>query len=86
MSTHAFEELDLAVPNLNTAEDEAKAGKILQKLRGVEGVRIIERGIWVSFRPATIHHDAIIDALQKGGYKASLFQDSETGEMGSTSV
>ncbi len=81
-----FEELDLAVPNLNTAEDEARAGEILRKLRGVESVRIIERGIWVSFRPDTIHHQAICDALQKAGYAATVFQDSETGETGSTSV
>ncbi|HEX8372545.1 MAG TPA: hypothetical protein VF585_07185 [Chthoniobacterales bacterium] len=85
-SHNEFEELDLAVPNLNTPEDEANAGKILKKLRGVEGVRIIERGIWVSFRPDVIHHEAICDALQAGGYDAIVFQDSETGETGSTNV
>ncbi len=80
------EEVDLAIPNMHSPEDEARAGQILRELPGVTGVRLVQRGAWISYRPATITHDAICAALRKVGFRANTFQDSATGEVGASSV
>lgn len=80
------EEVDLAIPNMHSREDEVRAGRILHDLPGVTGVRLVQRGAWVSYRPATISHEAICGALQRAGFRASTFQDSATGAVGLTSA
>ncbi len=80
------EEVDLSIPNMHSREDEARAGQILRELPGVTGVRLVQRGAWVSYHPETISHDRIGAALRNGGFRASTFQDSATGETHSSSV
>ena len=80
------EEVDFAIPNMHSPEDEARAGQILKGLPGVTGVRLVQRGAWVSYHPQTISHGRICDALRGGGFRASTFQDSATGETHNSSV
>lgn len=80
------EEVDFSIPNRHSTEDEARAGQILRQLPGVTGVRLVQRGAWVSYHPQTITHHGICDALRQGGFRASTFQDSATGETHNSSV
>lgn len=80
------EEADLAIPNMQSLEDEARAGAVLRGLPGVTGVRLVQRGAWVSYHPETISHDQICRALRHVGFRAGTFQDSATGVVGTTSV
>jgi hypothetical protein len=80
------EEVDLSIPNMHSREDEARAGQILRELPGVTGVRLVQRGAWISYHPETISHNRIGAALRHAGFRASTFQDSATGETHSSSV
>ncbi len=80
------EEVDLSIPNMHSREDEARAGQILRELPGVTGVRLVQRGAWISYHPQTISHDKISAALRHGGFRASTFQDSATGETHNSSA
>lgn len=80
------EEADLAIPNMQSLEEEARAGGVLRSLPGVTGVRLVRRGAWVSYHPETISHDQICRALRHAGFRAGTFQDSATGVVGTTSV
>ena len=80
------DEVDLAIPNMHSREEEARAGQILRELPGVTGVRLVQRGAWVAYRAATISHDRICQALRHAGFRVNTFQDSATGIVGSSSV
>ena len=80
------EEADLAIPNMQSLEDEARAGGVLRGLRGVTGVRLVQRGAWVSYHPETTSYEKICLALRHAGFRAGIFQDSATGVVGTTSV
>lgn len=80
------EEVDLAIPNMHSPADESRAGKILKGLPGVTGVRLIQRGAWVSYHPQAISHSRICGALRQFGFRATTFQDSATGATGMTSA
>ena len=80
------EEVDLAIPNMHSGADESRAGQILKGLPGVTGVRLVQRGAWVSYHPQTITHSRICEALRRFGFRATTFQDSATGETGLTSA
>ena len=79
------DELDLAIPNLNTEEDEERAGAVLKGMRGVVDVRMMQRGAFVRYHGQTVTHEAIIYALHHAGFRASVFQDSKTGKTGKSS-
>ena len=80
------EEVDFSIPNMHSPAEEVRAGQILRELPGVTGVRLVQRGAWVSYHPQTISHDRICDALRHGGFRASTFQDSATGEVHNSSI
>lgn len=80
------EEVDLAIPNMQSLDDETRAGSVLRGLPGVTGVRLVQRGAWISYHPETISHDKICLALRHAGFRAGTFQDSATGTVGTTSV
>ncbi len=80
------EEVDLSIPNMQSLEDEARAGVVLRQLPGVTGVRLVKQGAWVSYHPETVSHDEIRAALRQAGFRAGTFQDSATGEVGKSSV
>ncbi len=82
MKDHTLEELDIAIPDMLTEADEVKAGEMLRQLHGVAGVRVVQRGALVAYRAASITKDEICHALRQVGYRASVFQDSKTGQTG----
>jgi hypothetical protein len=80
------EEVDFSIPNMHSRDEEARAGRILRELPGVTGVRLVQRGAWVSYHPQSISHHRICDALRNGGFRASTFQDSATGETHNATI
>lgn len=86
MKDHTLEELDIAIPDMLTESDEKKAGHMLRQLHGVAGVRVVQRGALVAYRAAVITKDEICRALRQVGYRASVFQDSKTGQTGLSSA
>lgn len=86
MKENTLEELDIAIPDMLTESDEKKAGNTLRRLPGIGGVRVIQRGALVSYRAASITKDEICHALRELGFRASVFQDSKTGQLGHTSA
>ena len=86
MKDHTLEELDIAIPDMLTESDEMKAGNALRQLRGVAGVRMVQRGALVAYRADSITKDEICHTLRQEGYRASVFQDSKTGQTGLSSA
>lgn len=80
------EELDLAIVNMDTPEAEKAVQALLQPLPGIHAVRLVARGAWLDYDAATISSAQICSVLQQAGYRAAMFQDSETGRTGSSSV
>jgi hypothetical protein len=81
-----LEELDLAIPNMDTEDLEIRAGEILRGLPGVYHVQLIERGALVSYRGNAITLEEMLGALRREGFRASVFQDSKTGRTGKASI
>ena len=77
-----LEELDLAISNMSGEEEKIRAGKLLRGLRGIHSVQIMERGALVSYRSDYISAEEIATALQHGGFRAGIFQDSFSGRTG----
>lgn len=82
MKDHTLDELDIAIPDMLTESDEIKAGNALRRLHGVAAVRMVQRGALISYRAATITKDEICHTLRQEGYRASVFQDSKSGQTG----
>lgn len=84
-STPALEEIDLAVSDMNSPGEQLHAQQVLQALPAIRGMRFVERGIWISYNPVGIAPGQIVSALRNAGFRASVFQASETGQTGSAS-
>lgn len=82
MKNDTLEELDIAIPDMLTETDEVKAGQALRQLPGVGTVRMVQRGAWIAYRAESINKDEICNALRQVGYRASVFQDSKSGQTG----
>ncbi len=79
-----LEELDLAIPDMDTAIAEERVKDTLGRLRGIESVRLIERGAWVRHDGDQITGEQICLAIRQSGYRPSIFQDSN-GRTGKSS-
>jgi cation transport ATPase len=79
-----LEELDLAIPDMDTALAEERIKHTLELLRGVETVRLIERGAFVRHDADQVTGAEICTAIRQSGYRPSIFQDSH-GRMGKSS-
>jgi len=79
-----IEELDLAIPDMDTPDAERKVKAALELLQGIESVRLIERGAYIRHNADSITADEICAAIRQGGYRASIFQDS-AGRTGKSS-
>jgi len=79
------EDLDLAIPNMETEEAVKRGSATLMNLPGVMAARVIERGAFVRYRPEAITQDEICQALAQAGFRASVFQDEKTGKAGRSS-
>lgn len=81
-----LEELDLNVPDMRFPEEERRVEALLRGLPGVSSLLIVQSGVWIAYRPAAIMPAQILASLHAAGFRASTFQDSESGKTGSSSV
>lgn len=79
------EELDLAIPDMDSATAELAVKASLEQLPGIITVRLLERGAFARYNPNIINKDQICTAVRQAGYRASVFQDSKTGQTGLSS-
>ena len=79
------EELDLAIPDMDSPTAETAVKKSLEQLPGIVSVRLMERGAFVRYSPDAITQDQICMAVRQAGYRPSIFQDSKTGRTGISS-
>jgi hypothetical protein len=77
-------ELDLAIPDMDSQVTEQKVQAVLEGIKGIESVRLIERGAWLRHHPDVITADQICQAIRHAGFRVSIFQDS-TGRTGLSS-
>lgn len=80
-----LEELDLAIADMDTASAQQRAQGVLEQLPGIRAVRLVESGAWISYQPRGIAPGEIVNALRQSGFRASVFQSSETGKTGEVS-
>jgi hypothetical protein len=79
------EELDLAIPDMDTETAELNVKASLERLPGMITVRLVERGAFARYNPNVINKDQICIAVRQAGYRASIFQDSKSGQTGVSS-
>jgi hypothetical protein len=79
------EELDLAIPDMDSPTAENAVKHSLEQLPGIIFVRLLERGAFARYNPNVITQDQICIAVRQAGYRASIFQDSKTGRTGLSS-
>lgn len=79
------EELDLAIPDMDTETAELDVKASLERLPGVIMVRLVGRGAFARYNPNVINKDQICIAVRQAGYRASIFQDSKSGQTGLSS-
>jgi len=79
------EELDLAIPDMDSKTAELAVKASLEQLPGIVSVRLMERGAFARYNPNVINKDQICTAVRQAGYRASVFQDSKTGQTGVSS-
>lgn len=78
------EELDIAIPDMDSPTAENAVKQSLEQLPGIISVRLVERGAFARYKPNMITQDQICAAVRQAGYRASVFQDS-TGRTGLSS-
>jgi copper chaperone CopZ len=79
------EELDLAIPDMDSETAELAVKTSLQNLPGIIRVLLVGRGAFAHYDPNAINKDQICSAIRQAGYRASVFQDSKTGQTGLSS-
>jgi copper chaperone CopZ len=79
------EELDLAIPDMDSETAEIAVKASLEQIPGIISVRIVERGAFARYNPSAINKDQICTAVRQAGYRPSIFQDSKTGQTGRSS-
>ena len=79
------EELDLAIPDMDSITAEAQVKEILEGLPGIHFVRLMGRGAFIRYNPTGIDKDQICTAIRRSGFRASTFQDSKSGATGLSS-
>lgn len=83
--TRPVEELDLAIPDMDSETAETEVQAILKRLPGIESVRLLPRGAFVRYHAADTDKEQIITAIRQSGFRASNFQDSKSGDTGVSS-
>lgn len=85
-STHNhLEELDLAIPDMDSPTTENQVKVALEKMPGIKSVRLLERGAFIRYHAGSIDKDQICTLIRQAGFRASTFQDSKTGATGLSS-
>ncbi len=70
--------MEVILPELHIGDTKDRAIAALKDLPGVESARLSEQGAWITFRPASVTAEAICESLRRQGFKADIFQDSES--------
>ena len=81
----AVAELDLAIPDMDSTSAEVQVATLLKDVPGSVEARMMERGAFIRYRAESITHDQICDLIRRAGFRASTFQDSESGKTGLSS-
>jgi len=79
------EELDLAIPDMDSESAEKAVQASLQQLPGVLAVRLLERGAFIRYNSDAITPDQLCAGVRQAGFRASVFQDSKSGRTGHSS-
>ena len=79
-----MEELDLMIDNMETESQEEEVKKILDRLPGVRDGRVVQGGVWISYDAASTTMEKICAALQKAGFNAGVFQNSNPPVTGTS--
>jgi len=79
------EELDLTIPDMDAEAARMVVKASLKPLPGIIGVMFVGRGAFIRYNPNTINEDQICAAVLQAGYRASVLQDSKTGQTGQSS-
>ena len=79
------EEVDFAIPDMDSITAEAQVAGLLQDVPGIVHARLSGRGAFIRYRPDIIDHERICALIRQGGFRASTFQDSATGDTGVSS-
>ena len=79
------EELDLAIPDMDSKKAELDVKASLENLPGMIAVRLLERGAFARYDPSLINKEQICGAIRQAGYRPSIFQDSKSGKTGLSS-
>ena len=80
-----LDELDLAIPDMDSPTTENQVKAALEKMPGIKSVRLVERGAFIRYNAAVIDKDQICQLIRQAGFRASTFQDSKTGATGLSS-
>lgn len=80
----SLEELDLMIDNMEIESQEIEVKKILDGLRGVQEGRVVQGGVWISYHSSQTSMEKICAALQKAGYHAGVFQNSNPPVTGTS--
>jgi len=79
------EELDLAIPSMETEEAKKGVARALDGIAGILSVRSLERGVFIRYNPDAITKDQVCDIFHKAGLRPGVFQDSKTERAGTPS-
>ena len=84
-NTSTIEELDLAIPDMDSTSAEVQVAALLRDVPGIVEARMMERGAFIRYRGGVISHEQICELIRRGGFRASTFQDSASGKTGLSS-
>ncbi len=79
------QELDLAIPDMDTQAAESEVAAVLKNLPGVIQVRLFSRGAFIRYREGATSPAMLCESIHRAGFRASVFQDSATGKTGRSS-
>ena len=85
MKTVDAEELDLAIPDMDSGIAELAVKNSIRQLPGVVSVLLVGRGAFVAYDPNSINKDQICDAVRQAGYRVNVFQEAKTDQTGVSS-
>ncbi len=73
------EEIDLVIHNMDNNSEEARAGLLLDQIRGIMAARLLQGGAWIRYRPTAIHPEQILVTLRNAVQLRGI--DSRSGRV-----
>jgi hypothetical protein len=78
MTTNHAEEPDIPISDMDLGIAELTVKASLQNLPGIIGVLLVGRGAFIRYNPNAINENQICSAIRQAGYRASVFQETNT--------